>query len=1385
MKKSKPLNPKYHHSNLQDSHTKVKKIMQKEHEEWKTFFQGISQAILVLDPEHGVLAANRAALNVLNKTEEEVLGRKCYELFHGTKEPAEGCPMEKLLSHGSTDTIEMEMETLNGTFLVSCTPILDDSGNVFRIIHLAIDITEHKRAEEALLESEVRYREMFSHMRSGVAVYQTVDNGEDFVFKDFNTAAERISRISRDEVIGKSLLTLFPNMDRFGLFGALQRVYRTGQPEYLPAAYYKDPYREGWRDNFIYKLPSGDVVAIYEDVTERLSAEQAGKQANEALEKSERLYRELARSLPGIVTEFDERGTLTFVNRNGLELFGYTQEDLDNGLNILQVVIPEEHEKAKGNIKKVLKGEKLYGTEYTALRKDGSTFPVSIYTSPIIYENKPVGLRAVAIDITERKRAEETLLNEKEKFLTLLDNAPFGMVMISQNGTITYTNQKFEEIFGYEPKDIPDGRTWFRKAYPDAAYRHEIISAWKDDLEKGRVGEKRPRVFTATCKDGSTKIINFIPVMLATGNNLMACEDITERKKAEEALTENEARLRTILEILPVGVFIFSMNGQILTANAMMNQIWGITNGVVPHSHDMQEFVEYKGWWPDTGIALRPEDWAASRVLLRGETAPVDIVNIQRFDGSTGTIIVSAVPFHDTGGDVTGVVAVIQDITERKLVEEELRQSEDKYRTIFETASTANVIFDEDTTISLINKEFERVYGYSKEELEGKRSWTELVVKEDLERMIAYNKARNVNPDAAPRSYEFRAIDKEGNVKNIFVTIAMIPATKKRVASFLDITDRKRAEEEIQRIKTAVDATSDAIGMSTADGHHFYQNEAFDRLFGYTQEEVSRLHPAKLYGNEDISKKVFEIIMAGKSWHGEIEMVAKNGRRFPVLLRADAVKDENGKVISLIGVHTDITEHKQAEEALKESRERLKVIAEGSAIPQFAVNKDHTVILWNKALETYTGVKTKDVVGTTNHWKAFYPEKRPCLIDLVLEGTKEDEFTRWYGNLYSRSGLINGAYEATGYFPKIKEGVWLYFTAAAIEDSSGNVIAGVETLEDITNLKATEVSLRQSEAKYRSIFENTLEGIFQTTPQGQFLSANPAMARMAGYNSPEELISSITNIGEQLYVNPNDRATFFTLMKEKGRIEGFEVQQHRKDGGIFWVSINARAVKDEMGNILYSEGTFEDITLRKQAEEKLTTTLESLRRAIGVTVQVVLATVEARDPYTAGHQRRVTDLARAIATGLGLSADRIEGIRMAGSIHDIGKISIPAEILSKPTKLTDIEFSLMKAHAQYGYEILKDVESPWSLAEIVLEHHERINGSGYPRGLQGNEILMEAKILAVADVVESMASHRPYRVSLGLDVALKEIEDNAGILYDREAVEVCLKLFREKGFRFE
>jgi HD-GYP domain-containing protein (c-di-GMP phosphodiesterase class II) len=174
--------------------------------------------------------------------------------------------------------------------------------------------------------------------------------------------------------------------------------------------------------------------------------------------------------------------------------------------------------------------------------------------------------------------------------------------------------------------------------------------------------------------------------------------------------------------------------------------------------------------------------------------------------------------------------------------------------------------------------------------------------------------------------------------------------------------------------------------------------------------------------------------------------------------------------------------------------------------------------------------------------------------------------------------------------------------------------------------------------------------------------------------------------------------------------------------------------------------------------------------------------VETRDPYTAGHQRRVSDLARAIATEMNLSRGRIDGIRVMGSIHDIGKISVPAEILSKPTKLTDIEFGLIKAHSSAGYDILKEIEFPWPVAEIVLQHHEKLNGFGYPRGLKGNEILPEAKIICVADVVEAMASHRPYRPALGIEKALEEIFQNRGILYDPDVVDACLRLFREKGY---
>ena len=255
-----------------------------------------------------------------------------------------------------------------------------------------------------------------------------------------------------------------------------------------------------------------------------------------------------------------------------------------------------------------------------------------------------------------------------------------------------------------------------------------------------------------------------------------------------------------------------------------------------------------------------------------------------------------------------------------------------------------------------------------------------------------------------------------------------------------------------------------------------------------------------------------------------------------------------------------------------------------------------------------------------------------------------------------------------------------------------------------------------------------------------------------------------------------------------------EIQHFAASLSTKWLAeIELRKIRDDLQGrieqrtielIKLNEQLKQDIARRESAEAEAQSTLDKLRSAMGGVVQAMALTVERRDPYTAGHQRRVSDLARGIAAEMALSTHQIDGIRMAGLIHDLGKICVPAEILSKPGQLTEIEHTLIKDHPQVGYEILKEIEFPWPVAQIVLQHHERIDGSGYPVGLSGDDIIIEAKTLAVADVVEAMASHRPYRPTLGREMAIEEISQNRGVLYDADVVDACMKLLQEKNFQF-
>jgi PAS domain S-box-containing protein/putative nucleotidyltransferase with HDIG domain len=352
---------------------------------------------------------------------------------------------------------------------------------------------------------------------------------------------------------------------------------------------------------------------------------------------------------------------------------------------------------------------------------------------------------------------------------------------------------------------------------------------------------------------------------------------------------------------------------------------------------------------------------------------------------------------------------------------------------------------------------------------------------------------------------------------------------------------------------------------------------------------------------------------------------------------------------------------------------------------------------------------------------------------------------------------------------------------------SENTIALLKIVGEIfafalTRKQVTE-ALRQSESKYKVLFEQANDAIFLIKGK-KFIDCNTKTLTVFGCTREQIIGHSTVEFSPTIQTEGGDSKKRIFEMERlalSGKPQFFERKYRRHDGTLFDAEVSFNRV--DVDSQFFLQAIVRDVTDRKQAEEKLAGSLESLRRTIEATVQVIAHVVETRDAYTAGHQKRVADLARSIASEMHLSSHAVEGIRVAGLIHDIGKISVPLEILSKPGELSYKELELIKDHPQTGYEILKDVEFPWPIAEIVLQHHEKMDGSGYPRGLKRDEILLEARIIAVSDVVEAVASHRPYRPALGIGAALDEIEKNRNIVYDPEVVDACIRLFKKKTYR--
>ncbi len=322
---------------------------------------------------------------------------------------------------------------------------------------------------------------------------------------------------------------------------------------------------------------------------------------------------------------------------------------------------------------------------------------------------------------------------------------------------------------------------------------------------------------------------------------------------------------------------------------------------------------------------------------------------------------------------------------------------------------------------------------------------------------------------------------------------------------------------------------------------------------------------------------------------------------------------------------------------------------------------------------------------------------------------------------------------------------------------------------------STVVSLKKiKDDAFSSLFNLSANPKFiMEKDSGKIIHVNDAFSRSFGYDG-----KSLKKLNEaEFWVGNKFKSKWLEVLSNKGSILEFPAYLYDFSGEIRSVLLYSVISKSDDLDIIITE--IIDNTEKEKIATNLQSTILKLNDAMESMISVIAHTVELKDPYTAGHQKRVAILAEAIAKKMKLPPNVIEGIRIASIIHDIGKIAIPVEILSKPGKLSPMEFELIKTHSVAGYNILKDIEFEWPLAEMVYQHHERIDGSGYPRGLKGDEIIIEAKIISIADVIEAISFHRPYRPSLGTGVAIRELNDKSGIFYDKEIVKISVDILAE------
>jgi len=598
----------------------------------------------------------------------------------------------------------------------------------------------------------------------------------------------------------------------------------------------------------------------------------------------------------------------------------------------------------------------------------------------------------------------------------------------------------------------------------------------------------------------------------------------------------------------------------------------------------------------------------------------------------------------------------------------------------------------------------------------------------------------------------------------------------------------------------------EAIVMTDDKGCVLRVNSEFERLFGFSRVEVTGKLVDPLIvpkGHYNVASSLTKRAAKGEQVVMDTERQRKDGSLIDVSVLASPIR-VNGAISAAFAIYRDITERKKAEQALNHRIEFNKLVSSISSryvmTNDFGEATDFALREIGKFTEADRVVifllrENEPVFDITNEWCKKNVSSRKA----NPQGTPMDKLPWWMKQIRKKKYVlvrdvtqlpkeaitekeILDRYNIKSLFaiPLVAMGDFAGFIAfhnvmrTGVWDNGDMALLKVfaELVGNALERKRREDFLRESEEQYRSVVEKASDGIV-ILQDAQIKFVNLHLAKMWGGAAAEMLDRNLTD-----FLRPDEKSK--VLGRYKKRMAGEEIPAiyetiiSRKDGSNLNVELNV-GISQYKGKKA-TQVFVRDITERKQAQ--------TWRKVLDGAIEAIAMTLEMRDPYTAGHQQRVSRLACAIADEMGLPQQQIDGLRIAGLIHDLGKVTIPAEILSKPGKLTETEFSIIKNHPQVAYDILRKIDFPWPVADIVLQHHEYLDGTGYPQGLKEKDILLEARILTVADIVEAMASHRPYRPALGIDKALDEVKFGKGTRFDATVVDACLAIFA-KAFKLD